>query len=197
MKNKNVLAYVMVAVGFAGLGSMVACQKPAEPVKAAAVPPPPAMPEPVVVATPAPAVDADPANALFAQSMNDTAGKPQALSQWKGKPVLVNFWAPWCAPCVKEMPELSALAGELKSKNIHVVGIGVDTPTNIAEFTAKINIAYPVYIGGMNATDLARGFGNTNGSLPYSVLIGADGKVIKTYLGILKFDELRRDLAAI
>ena len=198
MKNNKMLAYVMVAVGFAGLGSLVACQKQAEPqagsqaepVKAAA-----AMPAPVVVATPAP--DADPATALFAQSMNDAAGKPQALAQWKGKPVLVNFWAPWCGPCVKEMPELSTLAGELKSKNINVVGIGVDTPTNIAEFTGKYKIAYPIYIGGMNATDLARNFGNTNGSLPYSVLIGADGKVVKTYLGILKFDELRRDLAAL
>ena len=196
MKNKNMLAYVMVAVGFAGLGSMVACQKKAEPqaepVKAAAAP---VMPAPVAVATPAP--DADPATALFAQSMNDAAGKPQALSQWKGKPLLVNFWAPWCGPCVKEMPELSTLAGELKSKNINVVGIGVDTPTNIAEFTGKYKIAYPIYVGGMNATDLARGFGNANGSLPYSVLIGADGKVVKTYLGILKFDELRRDVAAL
>jgi peroxiredoxin len=78
-----------------------------------------------------------------------------------------------------------------------VVGIGVDTPTNIAEFATKYKIAYPIYVGGMNATDLARAFGNTNGSLPYTVLLGADGKVVKTYLGILKFDELRKDLATL
>jgi len=129
--------------------------------------------------------------------MNDAAGKPQSLAQWKGKPLLVNFWAPWCGPCVKEMPELSALAGELKAKNVNVVGIGIDTPTNIAEFTGKYKIAYPIYIGGMDATDLSRQLGNPNGGLPYTVLIGADGKVLKTYLGTLKFDELRRDLAAI
>jgi thiol-disulfide isomerase/thioredoxin len=193
---KTTLAYVMVAVGCAGLGSLVACQKQAEPVQAAA----PAMLAPVVAATPAAvpaAAPADPVAALLGQSMNDAAGKPQALAQWKGKPLLVNFWAPWCGPCVKEMPELSILAGELKGKNINVVGIGIDTPTNIAEFTGKYKIAYPIYIGGMDATDLSRQLGNPTGGLPYTVLIGADGKVVKTYQGILKFDELRRDLAAI
>lgn len=187
MNKQKLLGYVMVGIGFAGFGSMVACQKKAEPVQAAA---PTVMPPPVVMATPA-----DPATTLLSQSMNDAAGKPQALAQFKGKPVLVNFWAPWCGPCVKEMPELSNLSKELKSKNIQVLGIGIDTPTNILEFTTKYKIAYPIYVGGMAATDLARGFGNANGSLPYTVLIGADGKVVKTYLGILKFDALRADLA--
>lgn len=186
MKNKNVLAYVMVAVGFAGLGSLVACQKKVEPVAA-----------PVVAATPAAAVSTDPAAMLLSQSLNDSAGKPHSLAQFKGKPVLVNFWAPWCGPCVKEMPELSALADELKRKNIQVVGIGIDTPTNILEFTTKYKISYPIFVGGMDATDWSRQLGNKNGGLPYTVLIGADGKVAKTYLGILKFDALRKDLAAL
>jgi thiol-disulfide isomerase/thioredoxin len=189
MNNKKLLGYAMVGIGFAGLGAMVACQKPVEPAPAAATA---VMPAPVAVAVPA-----DPAAALLAQSMNDAGGKPQALGQFTGKPVLVNFWAPWCGPCVKEMPELSSLSSELKAKNINVIGIGIDTPTNILEFTSKYKIAYPIYVGGMGATDLARAFGNANGSLPYTVLIGANGKVVKTYLGILKFDELRKDLAAL
>ncbi|WP_332877269.1 TlpA family protein disulfide reductase [Massilia sp. S19_KUP03_FR1] len=189
MNNKKLLGYVMVGIGFAGLGAMVACQKQVEPAPA---PAPPVMPAPVAVAVPA-----DPATALLTQSLNDAGGKPQQLAQFKGKPVLVNFWAPWCGPCVKEMPELSSLSTELKAKNINVIGIGIDTPTNILEFTSKYKIAYPIYVGGMGATDLARAFGNANGSLPYTVLIGADGKVVKTYLGILKFDELRKDLVAL
>lgn len=193
MINKNVLAYVMVAVGFAGIGSMTACQKKdalAQVVATAAAPA--ASASPAVAAAPA-----DPAALLLSQSLNDAAGKPQSLAQFKGKPLLVNFWAPWCGPCVREMPELSALADELKSKNIHVVGIGIDTPTNILEFTTKYKIAYPIFVGGMDATDWSRQLGNKNGGLPYTVLIGADGKVAKTYLGILKFDELRKDLAAL
>jgi thiol-disulfide isomerase/thioredoxin len=191
MKNKKLLGYVMVGIGFAGLGSMVACQKKADPVQAAA---PAVMPAPVVAAT---AVPADPAAALLAQSMNDAAGKSQSLAQFKGKPLLVNFWAPWCGPCVKEMPELSTLSTELKAKNINVIGVGIDTPTNILEFTTKYKIAYPIYVGGMGATDLARAFGNDKAGLPYTVLIGANGKVVKTYFGTLKFDELRTDLAAL
>lgn len=132
---------------------------------------------------------------LYAQSLNDLAGKPQALAQWKGKPLLVNFWASWCAPCVQEMPELSALAAKDGGKHFNVIGIGIDSPGNLVEFTQKVKVAYPVYVGGMGATDLARGLGSATGGLPYTVLIGADGKVRKTYTGRLKFDQLRADLA--
>jgi thiol-disulfide isomerase/thioredoxin len=134
---------------------------------------------------------------LFAQSLNDAAGKPQSLAQWKGKPLLVNFWAPWCAPCVREMPELSALAASSAGKRVQVIGIGIDSPSNIAQFAAKFKIAYPLYVAGMSGTELAREFGNSAGGLPYTVLVGADGVVRKTYLGSLKFDQLRADLAAL
>jgi len=87
------------------------------------------------------------------------------------------------------------LAAKDGGKRFHVIGIGIDSPTNLVQFTQKTKVAYPLYVGGMGATDLARGLGNTNGGLPYTVLIGADGKVIKTYLGKLKFDQLRADLA--
>ena len=145
---------------------------------------------------PAPApVAAGAVSALFAQSMNDAAGKAQALAVYKGKPLLVNFWAPWCAPCVQEMPELAALAGEVAKKNIGVIGIGIDSPSNIAQFATKFKITYPLYVAGMSGTDLSREFGNKAGGLPDTVLIGADGKVKKTYLGRIKFPELKADLA--
>jgi len=137
------------------------------------------------------------AGKLYAQSLNDLAGKPQALSQWKGKPLLVNFWASWCAPCVQEMPELSELAAKDGGKRFNVIGIGIDSPTNLAQFAQKTRVSYPLYVGGMGATDLARELGNAKGGLPYTVLIGADGQVRKTYLGRLKFDQLRADLATL
>lgn len=167
MKKKHLAAYAILAIAFLGLGAIAAVKQEAAPAAAG----------------------------LYAQSLNDMAGKSQALARWKGKPLLVNFWASWCAPCVSEMPELSALAAQDGGKHFNVIGIGIDSPTNLADFAKKVKISYPVYVGGMGATDIARGLGNSNGGLPYTVLIGSDGSVRKTYLGRLKFDQLRADLA--
>jgi hypothetical protein len=95
------------------------------------------------------------------------------------------------------MPELSALQRGGKFKDLQVLGIGIDSPSNIAEFTKKVPVAYPVYVDGIAGTELSRQFGNVQGGLPFTVLIGADGQVKKTYLGRLKFDQLERDLAAL
>ena len=185
MNKKHLAAYVAIAALFGVMGALVAVNKKT----------PPAAPNPVTT-TMAPTggaahtVVAD----LYGQSLNNLAGEPQAMAQWKGKPLLVNFWATWCAPCVREMPELSHLADLEGGKRFNVIGIGIDSPTNMSEFAAKHHIAYPLYVAGMGGTELARSLGNKMGGLPYTVLIGADGQVIKTYLGELKFDELRADL---
>jgi thiol-disulfide isomerase/thioredoxin len=134
---------------------------------------------------------------LLGQSMPDAKGQSQALSRWKGKTLIVNFWATWCAPCVKEMPELSALQAEVASKNIQLIGIGIDSAANIAEFSSKYAIGYPLYVAGMDGSELSRQFGNDAGALPFTVLIGRDGQVKKTYLGRLKMEELRADLASL
>lgn len=182
MNKKKLLGYAIVAVAFGVIGALVGANKnDIGPITTAYA-----------------STGAKPPTAvthLFAQSFNDAGGKAQALSQWQGKPLLVNFWAPWCAPCVREMPELDALAREIKAKQVNVIGIGIDTPANIAQFAQKLKISYPLYVAGMGGTDLAREFGNEAGGLPFTVLIGADGQVKKTYLGQIKFDQLRADLA--
>src|SRR5437899_4051639 len=142
--------------------------------------------------TPSPVVAA-----LFKQSLPDTNGEPQALAQFQGKALVLNFWATWCAPCVQEMPELSGLQAELTPKDVQLLGIGIDSPSNIADFAAKYKIAYPLYIAGMSGTELSRQFGNSAGGLPFTVLIGRDGQVRKTYLGRLKLAELRADIASL
>jgi len=135
---------------------------------------------------------------LLSQSMPDAQGKTQELSQWKSRPLVVNFWATWCAPCVEEMPELSELQTELDTgKKVQIIGIGIDSPSNIAEFIGKYKIAYPIYVGGLSGTELSRQLGNQAGGLPFTVLIDADGKVRKSYLGRLKMDELRKDIASL
>lgn len=187
MNRTNKIVFALVAVIAIGAGVKLSKKHEAAPVAAVT-------PAAASASTKAPAT---PVEAFYAQSMNDAAGKSQTLSQWKGKAVVVNFWAPWCGPCVQEMPELVELSKELGSKNVGVIGIGIDSPTNIAQFADKYKISYPLYVAGMSGTDLSRDFGNTNGGLPFTVLIGADGKVRKTYLGRIKFAELRADLAAL
>jgi len=196
MKRPIVSRIVVALFAIVAVGAGVRLSKQHEAEKLAAAPAPAA----VATSASAPAATAPaagPVEALYAQSMNDATGAPQALSQWKGKAVVVNFWAPWCGPCVQEMPELVELSKELGAKNVGVLGIGIDSPTNIAQFADKYKISYPLYVAGMSGTDLSRQFGNTNGGLPFTVLIGADGKVRKTYLGRIKFAELRADLAAL
>lgn len=134
---------------------------------------------------------------LLAQSLPDASGKMQRLDQWPGKILVVNFWATWCAPCVKEMPELAALQTELASKQIQILGVGIDSAANIGEFANKYSITYPLIVAGMGGAKLTRAFGNEAGGLPYTVLIGRKGEVHKTYMGQLDMNELRRDLNAL
>lgn len=131
---------------------------------------------------------------LFATSLADSSGLRQNLMQWKGKTLLVNFWATWCNPCVEEMPELSKLQKSIAAKNIQIIGIGIDSAANISEFSLKHKIDYPIYIADTQGVELAKKFGNESGGLPFSVLIEPNGQIKKSYLGRLKLDELKRDL---
>jgi thiol-disulfide isomerase/thioredoxin len=127
----------------------------------------------------------------------DKNGVPQQLSQWRGKALVVNFWATWCAPCVEEMPELNQLQTEVEKKNIQIIGIGIDSAANITSFASKLKIGYPLYVAGMAGTDLSRLFGNQAGGLPFTVLIDAHGQIKKTYLGRLNLEEVRRELTSL
>ena len=145
-----------------------------------------------------PSVPADTAvAALMHVSMKDSGGKQRKMSEWQGKVLLLNFWATWCPPCVSEMPELVALQNELAGKNLQVVGIGIDSPSNIREFAEKHQITYPLLLGGLEGSELSRQFGNQSGGLPFTILIGPDGSVRQTYMGRLNMEKVRADLASI
>jgi thiol-disulfide isomerase/thioredoxin len=144
-----------------------------------------------------PALLNSPVDILFAQSLPDTKGATQALAQWKGKPLVVNFWATWCSPCIEEIPELSVLQREIAPQNIQIIGIGIDTTSNITDFSLKHPVAYPLYNAGMNGTTLLSQFGNQAGGLPFTLLIDKKGQIKKTYRGRLQMEELRKDLTSL
>jgi thiol-disulfide isomerase/thioredoxin len=121
--------------------------------------------------------------ALFAASFHDVDGKPQALSQWKGKLIVVNFWATWCPPCLEEMPELSRLQEKYRGHDVVVLGISTDELDKIREFAKEHPVSYPLLAGNVEAMDLGISLGNDKGVLPYTAIIKADGTIAKTYFG--------------
>lgn len=136
----------------------------------------------------------NPVAQLWAAPVTTVDGKPQSLSMLKGHPIVVNFWASWCGPCVEEMPALSQLQREYAKKGIQFVGLGVDSDKNVQAFLQKVKVAYPIYVTGFGGADLARAFGNTAGGLPYTVVIDANGNVRSTKLGQIDPKELKQTL---
>jgi thiol-disulfide isomerase/thioredoxin len=151
----------------------------------------------VDAANAAPADSSGAVNQLWAATVTNADGAPQSLAGFKGHPVVVNFWASWCGPCVEEMPSLSQLHKEYQKKGIEFVGVGVDSDKNIKAFLQKVPVSYPIYVAGFGGADLARAFGNNAGGLPYTVVIDAKGVVRSTKLGQIKPDELKRTLDAL
>ena len=134
---------------------------------------------------------------LWTAPVTNADGTPQSLRMLKGQPIVVNFWASWCGPCVKEMPALSQLQREYAKKGIQFIGLGVDSEKNVNAFLQKVTVAYPVYVTGFGGADLARAFGNNAGGLPFTVVIDAKGNVRSTKLGEVDPAELKQTLDAL
>jgi len=128
---------------------------------------------------------------FFQQTLLDSNGQAFAFEQLRGSQVVANFWATWCAPCVEEMPELSALATELQSTGTRFIGVGVDNQDAIARFSAKLPVSYPLVVANATGAFLAGRFGNTAGGLPFTVVISPSGRVKEQILGRVDIASLR------
>ena len=130
------------------------------------------------------------ATALFGVALPDLDGREQRLEQWRGKVLVVNFWATWCAPCREEMPQFVKAQSELGSKGLQFVGIAVDQADKAQQFAKEINLNYPTLVGGMGALQLSSTLGNDLMALPFTVVVDRDGKIVHTQLGPLKQAQL-------
>jgi thiol-disulfide isomerase/thioredoxin len=108
------------------------------------------------------------------------------LADLKGQPLILNFWATWCAPCVKEMPLLDGFYREHRARGWQVVGLAVDSPTPVREFLGKLPVSFPIGLAGLNGVELSRSLGNPSGALPFSVLFDRGGRAVVRKLGLLK-----------
>ena len=102
---------------------------------------------------------------------------------YAGRPVLINLWASWCGPCIEEMPELQRFAGSQGANGVQVVGIALDEPAAVRAFLKRVPVAYPILLDAPGPADAGVRLGNPKGVLPYSVLVSADGRLLKQHIG--------------
>jgi thiol-disulfide isomerase/thioredoxin len=127
---------------------------------------------------------------LQSASFPDLDNKTRRLSEWRGKILVCNFWATWCAPCREEIPLLVAARRKYGPAGTEIVGIAIDNAAKVRQFSASFDISYPVLLAGADGLDLMRQLGNSSGGLPYTVVADRQGALVHRKLGALKPGEL-------
>ena len=136
------------------------------------------------------AADAEPALSTWQLKFERPEGGVLDMSRLQGKPVLLNFWATWCPPCVKEMPDLDRFARQFGPQGWQVVGLAVDKAQAVREFLARTPVSYTIGLAGFEGTELSRQLGNDQAGLPYTVAFDVRGKVRHHKAGATTFEEL-------
>jgi peroxiredoxin len=118
-------------------------------------------------------------------TLGGRTGKPTSVATWRGKSLIINFWATWCAPCRHEIPLLQSIRREWSARNMEVLGIAVDYRDKVVAYADELNIAYPLLIGEDDALDVARAFGVDSPAFPFTVFTDQRGEVVALYVGEL------------
>lgn len=136
------------------------------------------------------AADAEATQALWALRLTRPDGGELVLADFRGRPLLINFWATWCPPCVHELPELDRFARAQRDR-LNVVGLAIDQRAAVQDFLRKQPLEFPIGIAGFEGTELGRLFGNVAGVLPFTVLLDARGQVAQRKVGETHASELQ------
>lgn len=134
---------------------------------------------------------------LMATILPDTDGTEHRLADWQGKVLVVNFWATWCPPCIREIPEFSAVSRHYADRPVQFVGLSIDTADNVRDFRERFDVPYPLLIGSTDTLQMAIDFGNAARALPFTVIVDRDGQVTDVTLGTLSEQELKRRIEAL
>ncbi|MCW8174097.1 TlpA family protein disulfide reductase [Verminephrobacter aporrectodeae] len=137
------------------------------------------------------APDSGAQQALWAMEFEQPGGAVVALKSFAGRPLLLNFWATWCPPCVAELPMLDAFYRAHSAQGWQVLGLAVDQPPAVRKFLQHRPLAFPVGLAGAGGVDLGRSLGNLTGGLPFTVVLGGDGRVRHRRMGPLSARDLQ------
>jgi thiol-disulfide isomerase/thioredoxin len=127
---------------------------------------------------------------FWALKFDTPAGKSLDMSAFKGRLLLVNFWATWCPPCVQELPLLNRFYAENSKNGWQVLGVAVDQPDAVNRFLAQMPLGFSVALAGMAGVGLSKSLGNLSGGLPFTVVIGSDGAVLHRKMGQVSLADL-------
>ena len=131
-------------------------------------------------------------DALYAASFKDLKDQTASMAQFKGKVMVVYFWATWCVPCRVETPNLVKLNEQYKSKGVEVVGLALDNGDKVRDFVKDNNVTYSIFYGGHDAVQLGKTLGNDSGAIPFMVVIDKAGNLVHTFKGDLPNSELEK-----
>ena len=134
----------------------------------------------------------EPPAAFWSQSWESPGGQPLAAADFRGRPLLLNFWATWCPPCVEELPLLDQFFQSHRAQGWQVLGLAIDQPSAVRAFLARRPLAFPIGLAGLGGTELSRELGNSNGGLPFSVLFDRADRLVERKLGRLQPEDLER-----
>jgi peroxiredoxin len=127
-------------------------------------------------------------------TLPDLGGNSQPFGQWDGQVVLVNFWATWCPPCRREMPDFMALREQYNAQGFEIVGVAIDDASMVRDFVEELGVNYPIVHGSGDAAEVSKAYGNRLGALPYSVLVDREGLIRFIKPGELHKEELETEL---
>ncbi len=121
----------------------------------------------------------------------DLAGQEIASNSWAGKVVVLNFWATWCPPCLKEMPMLDELQRGVDPGRLQVVGVAIDAPDDVRRFLAENQVGYQILLGDLDTVELSRRLGNRTSGLPFTVVFDPLGRRVYSHTGEIEPDDVR------
>lgn len=122
---------------------------------------------------------------FWTRSFTRPDGGELKFAEFKGKPLLINFWATWCPPCVEELPMIDRFFKDHAANGWQVVGLAIDQPSAVRKFLERTPVSFPVGLAGLEGTDLVKQMGNTAGGLPFTLVLNADGSVATRKMGKL------------